>query len=89
MPGGLPWQVAAKNSGAAPGQRCGTTTTFWHGQKTSGKRPLQARRDTMNKQNMIEEISMKDLEQRIEFSCCGGGNEECDAQGGTNECHEN
>ncbi len=27
----------------------------------------------MNEQNMIEEISLKDLEQRIEFSCCGGG----------------
>ncbi len=25
----------------------------------------------MNEQNIIEEISLMDLEQRIEFSCCG------------------
>ena len=27
----------------------------------------------MNEQNIIEEISLKDLEQRIEFSCCAEG----------------
>ena len=27
----------------------------------------------MNKNEMIEEISLQDLEQRIEFGCCGGG----------------
>lgn len=26
----------------------------------------------MNKQTLIEEISLTDLEQRIEFGCCGG-----------------
>jgi hypothetical protein len=31
----------------------------------------------MNEQNIIEEISLKDLEQRIEFSCCAGG---CDPE---------
>jgi hypothetical protein len=39
----------------------------------------QQRSNTMNEQNLIEEISMKDLEQRIEFSCCtgGGGDDDC------------
>lgn len=27
----------------------------------------------MSKNTLIEEISLKDLEQRIEFGCCGGG----------------
>jgi hypothetical protein len=27
----------------------------------------------MNNDQLIEEISLQDLEQRIEFGCCGGG----------------
>jgi hypothetical protein len=29
--------------------------------------------DERDDQNLIEEIELKDLEQRIEFGCCGGG----------------
>ncbi|MGB0132725.1 hypothetical protein [Dokdonella sp.] len=27
----------------------------------------------MKEQNLIEEMSITELEQRVEFSCCGGG----------------
>ena len=35
----------------------------------------------MNQKNQLEEISIVALEQRIEFSCCGGG-----SGGGDEEC---
>lgn len=43
----------------------------------------------MNKQTLIEEISMKDLEQRIEFGCCGGddGDNGGGGGGGSPGCH--
>ena len=37
----------------------------------------------MNEQMMIEEISLQDLEQRIEFGCCGGDG---GGNGGTPDC---
>lgn len=36
----------------------------------------------MNQKNPLEEISIVALEQRIEFSCCGGSG------GGENECSD-
>ncbi len=38
--------------------------------------------------NLIEEISITELEQRVEFSCCGGGGgggDDCDNSGGGGE----
>jgi len=44
--------------------------------------PTQATELTVNEQMMIEEISLQDLEQRIEFGCCDGGG----GNGGTPDC---
>lgn len=40
----------------------------------------------MSKQNLIEEISLKDLEQRIEFGCCGGGGDNGGGGPGPSPC---
>lgn len=41
----------------------------------------------MSKQTLIvEEVALVDLEQRVEFSCCGGGGE--GGSGGNGDCSE-
>lgn len=41
----------------------------------------------MSKNTLIEEISLKDLEQRIEFGCCGGGGDNGDGGDGPGNPH--
>ncbi len=35
---------------------------------------------------IVEEVALVDLEQRVEFSCCGGGND--GGSGGNGDCSE-
>jgi hypothetical protein len=34
---------------------------------------MQTKESIMKEQTLIEEMSITELEQRVEFSCCGGG----------------